>query len=526
MGYKTVWIHSDATMTPPFAARALAWIERAGNRLPHPATLFLYCALSVMFLSQLAEFAGWQITKTVTGVDGVKRQVDVAAVGLMDSDGLWWVLSNMVDSFMSFPPLGLVLVAMIGIGIAERSGLVAAVMHVAAARTPERFLTPMVFFLGIMSSLTLDAGYVVLPPLAAALYMATGRSPVVGIAVSFAAVAAGFSANLFITALDPLLAGFSQAGAQLLDEAYVVSATANWWFMIVSTVLLTFVGWWVTARFVEPRLSIAAGGNAQSKSTNTETDGAENMRRGLKVALVAVVIALALIVALIIVPGAPLHGTGKRFDRWIEAIVPLILLLFAVPGLAYGFAARTLKSEKDVARLMSETMASLGPYIVLAFFAAQFIAFFKQSNLGEMLAIVGGQWLAQAEFAPWLLIAAFVIVVMTGNLFIGSASAKFAFFAPVFVPMFMQVGISPELTQAAYRIGDSVTNVITPLNPYMVIVLAFLQRYIPHAGIGTLAALMLPYVIVFAVVWISLLLLWMATGIPLGPAGPLWYPVN
>lgn len=499
----------------------LNWIEQTGNRLPQPATLFFFAALGIMLISQLADWSGWQVTKTVTAADGLQRQVEVAAVGLLDSDGLWWVLSHLVDNFISFPPLGLVLVAMLGIGVAERSGLVAALLHSSAKRISRPLITPAVFFLGIMSSMALDAGYVVLPPLAAALYMAMGRSPLVGIATAFAGVSAGFGANLFITALDPLLAGFSQAGAQLLDEGYQVSATANWWLMIVSTLLLTLVGWWVTARWVEPRLSLEAGA-FQGEAGPTVDDG-DDLRRGLYWAMAVLAIALVLVLALVFIPGAPLHGSGNRFDRWIEAIVPLILLLFLLPGIAYGFGAGTLRSERDVARLMGEAMAALGPYIVLAFFAAQFIAFFKHSNLGEMLAIVGGTALAQAEFSPLILVAAFVLVVMAGNLFIGSASAKYAFFAPVFVPMFMQVGISPELTQAAYRIGDSVTNVITPLNPYMVIVLAFLQRYLPRAGIGTLVALMLPYAMAFALSWLALLMLWMVVGLPVGPAGPLWY---
>ncbi|ALP52850.1 hypothetical protein Tel_06595 [Candidatus Tenderia electrophaga] len=510
-------------MAAQTSTRLLAWVERTGNRLPHPATLFGFAALGVMLVSQLAAALDWRVSKSVTDVAGVKQQVEVEAVGLLDSDGIWWVLSHLVDNFINFPPLGLVLVAMIGIGVAERSGLVAALLQSGVRKTPGGLLTPMVFFLGVMSSMALDAGYVVLPPLAAALYLAMGRSPLAGIAVAFAAVSAGFSANLLITALDPLLAGFSQAGAQLVDQAYRVSATANWWFMIASTIVLTLTGWWVTARIVEPRLAAADYDYVRVDDDPATQISADNMRRGLKMALVSVVISLAIVLALIFIPDAPLYGQGERFARWIEAIVPLILILFLIPGLAYGFAARTLQSEKDVARLMSETMSALGPYIVLAFFAAQFIAFFNHSNLGEMLAVVGGQLLAQAQVAPWFLIAAFVMVVMLGNLFIGSASAKYAFFAPVFVPMFMQVGISPELTQAAYRVGDSVSNVITPLNPYMVIVLAFLQRYLPQAGFGTLAALMLPYVVVFAVIWIALLLVWMVIGVPLGPAGPLWY---
>lgn len=499
----------------------LVHVERTGNRLPHPATLFFFAALAVMLISQVAELLQWQVTKTVTGADGIQRQVDVVAVGLLDSDGIWWVLSSMVKNFMAFPPLGLVLVAMLGIGVAERSGLVAALLRTTVGKTPASLLTPTVFFLAVMSSMALDAGYVVLPPLAAALYLAMGRSPLVGIATAFAGVSAGFSANLFITALDPLLAGFSQAGAQLLDEGYMVSATANWWFMIASTLVLTCIGWWVTSRIVEPRLVGNSGVEVVVPEEAEEHEG--DMARGLRWAGISVVLVLLVYAALIFIPGAPLYGVGNRFDRWIEATVPLILAFFLIPGIAYGFGSRTLKNDKDIAKLMSDSMSGLGSYIVLAFFAAQFIAFFKYSHLGEMLAIVGGQALAQADLAPTFLIAAFMMVVMLGNLFMGSASAKYAFFAPVFVPMFMQVGISPELTQAAYRVGDSVTNVITPLNPYMVIVLAFLQRYAPKAGIGTLIALMLPYAVVFAITWLVLLIVWMLVGMPLGPAGPLWY---
>lgn len=505
----------------------LAWIERTGNRLPSPAMLFFVAAIFIMLLSQIAALFEWQVTKTVMGADGAQREVVVHAIGLLNSEGIWWALSNMVSNFMSFPPLGLVLVAMLGIGVAERSGLVAALLQVTVGKTPAMLLTPSVFFLGVMSSLALDAGYVVLPPLAAALYLALGRSPLVGIATAFAGVSAGFSANLFVTGLDPLLAGFTQAGAQLIDETYVVSAAANWWFMIASTLLITLIGWWVTARWVEPRMShvpyeIPAGIQV-SKNTLKDT---ENTTRGLKWAAMSFVGALVLFLLLILLPDAPLYGQGKTFDRWIEAIVPLILIAFLLPGIAFGYGAKTLRSEKDIARLMGETMASLGPYIVLAFFAAQFIAFFKFSHLGEMLAIVGGQALAQADLSSGVLITAFIFIVMLGNLFMGSASAKYAFFAPVFVPMFMQVGISPELTQAAYRVGDSVTNVITPLNPYMVIVLAFLQRYAPKAGIGTLISLMLPYAIAFAIAWLFLLLAWMFFGLPLGPGGGLGYPLG
>ena len=366
-----------------------------------------------------------------------------------------------------------------------------------------------------------------MPPVAGALYAGVGRSPLVGIAAVFAGVSAGFSANLFITSLDPLLAGFSSDAARLVDPEYVVAATANWWFMIASTLLLTAVGWAVTAWWVEPRFADKAPEEGGAQPISPEELARQRLGpqelRGLAVAGAVALGALAVFVAAAWIPGAPLAGLDGAFPRWVQVIVPLLFLGFLLPGLTYGFTTGRLKSDKDVATLLTETMAAMGPYIVLAFFAAQFIAYFAHSHLGEMLAIAGGQMLARAALPNATLMVGFVGVVIVANLFIGSMSAKYAFFAPVFVPMFMQVGISPELTQAAYRVGDSVSNVITPLNPYVVILIVFMQRYVPRAGIGTLVALMLPYALVFGIAWTTLLVLWIASGVDLGPAGPLVY---
>jgi len=368
---------------------------------------------------------------------------------------------------------------------------------------------------------------VVLPPVAAALYQSVGRSPLVGLAAVFAGVSAGFGANLFITSLDPLLANFTTASARLLDPAYTVAATCNWWFMIASTGLLTAVGWAVTAGWVEPRFADKApedGGPAPlapGAVTEQRLDATE--KRGLAIALTVALATLAVFALATAVPGAPLSGSDGPFPRWVRVIVPLLFFGFLLPGLAYGIVTGSVRSDKDVARILADTMSGMGSYIVLAFFAAQFIAYFAHSGLGEMLAISGGRALASAQLPDALLMQGFIGVVFAGNLFIGSMSAKYAFFAPVFVPMFMQVGISPELTQVAYRIGDSASNVITPLNPYVVILLVFMQRHMPRAGIGTLVALMLPYAAAFAVVWSLMLALWIWSGAPLGPAGPLAY---
>jgi aminobenzoyl-glutamate transport protein len=534
-------------------------IERVGNALPDPTTLFLLGALAVMALSELAVRLEWRVEKTVTrevreavldaageplrdpasgeavtvaavdprtGRPRLERvAVPVEARSLLSSEGLYYAVSSLVENFKNFPPLAIVLVGMLGIGLADRTGFLGALLKATLLRVPSSLLTPAVFFVGVVSSIALDAGYVVLPPIAATLFHAVGRSPLVGLAAVFAGVSAGFSANLVITSLDTILASFSEAGASLLDPGYGVAATANLWFMIASTLVLTGVGWAVTALVVEPRLAAKpadeGGPGAPADADPTRLSTAE--RRGLLVALAAVAATLALMTAATWIPGWPLQGMDGRFPRWVAAIVPLLFLAFLIPGLAYGFASGALRSDRDVARVLGETMAAMGPYIVLAFFAAQFVEYFRYSGLGEMTAIAGGRLLAAAALPAPVLMVAFVLVVALANLFIGSMSAKYAFFAPVFVPMFMQVGISPELTQAAYRVGDSVSNVITPLNPYLVIILVFMQRFVPRGGLGTLVALMLPYAGAFLLAWSGLLVAWMLLGADLGPAGPLHY---
>ena len=495
-------------------------IERLGNRLPHPASLFALATVLVMVLSAIAVGFEWQVEKpAISAVAGSVHTIElIDARSLLSSDGIWWLIAHLVPNFIAFPPLGIVLVGMLGIGVAERSGFIPALLHRVATSLRGPGLTPAVVFLGIMSSLGLDAGYVVLPPIAAALYLAAGRSPLVGVAASFAGISAGFSANLLPTAVDPLLTGFTEAGAHFLDPAYRVAVTANWWYMIASTIVLTGVGWLVTAFWVEPRTPVAARPSHEPRSAEPAGD-----LRALRWALAAIAIAASATVAIVILPGAPLHGMGDRFPRWIEATVPAIFVLFLVPGIVYGYVAGSFRTDRDLATAMGDTFAALGPYIVLAFFAAQFIEAFKYSGLGEMLAISGGRLLMEIDMPRAVLLLLFVGIVMLGNLLVGSASAKYAFFAPVFVPMFMQVGISPELTQATYRMGDSITNVITPLNPYMVIIVALVQRYASAAGLGTIISLMLPYTLAFALAWCALLLVWLALGIPLGPGGPLVY---
>lgn len=466
-----------------------------------------------MVLSWLATLLDWRVIHPASGAA-------LSANNILSQDGIWWLLSHLVENFIRFPPLAIVLVGMLGIGMAERTGLLATILRQVIVHAPQAMLTPVTLFLGILSSLAVDAGYVVLPPIAAALYLAAGRSPLVGIAVAFAGVSAGFGANLFITALDPLLAGFTQSAATILVDDYQVAVTANWWFMIASTLVLTFIGWWVTARWVEP-LSVNYSVDQVAAKPLIEAAITTVEIRALYRALTALLLIAGIVLLWIFLPEGVLYGKGNRFARWIEATVPLLFLVFIIPAIIFGVSVGNIRSDKDIADMMGATIAALGPYIVLAFFAAQFVEAFKYSGLGEMLAISGGQWLASLALPAPILLVGFIMLAMLANLFIGSASAKYAFLAPVFVPMLMLAGFSPELTQAAYRVGDSVTNVITPLNPYMIIVLAFVQQYARQAGMGTLIAMMLPYAIAFAVGWSLLLVFWMLLGMPLGPGGSL-----
>ena len=488
--------------------KLLSIIEKTGNKLPDPSVLFVFGTVLVFILSMIISGSEY----SVIDPNGNK----IVAKNLLSSNGIWWFLSSMVENFVLFPPLGIVLVGMLGIGLAEKTGFLPALLNFAVSNINKRLLTPLTILLGILSSVALDAGYVVLIPIAATLYISVGRSPLLGIAAAFAGVSAGFSANIFITALDPLLAGFTQLGAQIIDPNYVVAVTGNWWFMIVSTILLTLVGWYVTEKYVVPAtkdIIVEKSNNRISKNKNLP----------LLYSVITFVILLIIFYFLTVIENAPLYGDGKYFEKWIEVTVPLLFIVFFIPGLIYGILDKRIKNTHDITKILGEVLSNLGPYIVLAFFAAQFIAAFNHSDLGHILAIYGGNFLKNLGIENSILLSCFILMAVFINLFIGSSSAKYAFFAPVFVPMLMQIGISPELTQVSYRIGDSVSNVITPMNPYMIIILMEVKKYVRGSGLGTVISMMLPYTIFFLISWVFLLLFWIEMGWPLGPGGFLTY---
>jgi aminobenzoyl-glutamate transport protein len=502
-----------------FMLRALDVVERVGNRLPDPVTLFLIMILLVMVASWLAVLAG-------AGAVHPGTQEAIVPVNLFSGEQVRRILTEMPRTFATFPPLGLVLVVMLGIGVAERSGLIETALKAFVRSVPPRLITASIVLAGMLSSIAVDAGYVVLIPLGAVIFHGVGRHPIAGLAAAFAGVSGGFSANLLLTSLDPLLAGFTTPAAQMLDPQYVVFPTANWYLMAALVPLFTLAGTFVTDRILEPRLGAYTG---EAVSADLADEGLlPEQKRGLLAAALVVLLTLIGVVLLSVPEGAPLRDPEgellvQRITPLLNSIVALILFFFFLPGLVYGMVTRTIRSDRDVSRMLSDTMATMGAYIVLAFVAAHLVAFFSWSNLGVITAISGASFLQSVGFTGIPLIVSFVLVSSVLNLFIGSASAKWAIMAPIFVPMLMLMGYSPELTQGAYRIGDSFSNILTPLLPYFPLVIVFAQKYDREIGIGTIISAMLPYSIAFGVVAILLLVVWMLLGLPLGPGAPLQY---
>lgn len=501
---------STATRPSRGLARALDALERFGNRLPAIATLFILLAIAVLVASWIAARLG---VSAIHPRDGTL----IAAVDLLDRDGIRRILTEAVRNFMGFAPLGTVLVVMLGIGVAEQTGLVTTAMRSLVMAMPRSLLTAAVVFAGVNANLAADAGIIVLPPIAALLF-APDRHPLAGIAAAFAGVSAGFSANLLPTTLDVLLIGFTQEAvvASRLLPGYTAQVLGNYYFMVAATPLLTVAGTWVTHRFVEPRL----GPWKATEEARPERLTAEE-RRGLRAAGIALLATLVGFALLVLPPGAPLRAEGattlERLRPFFDSMVLVIMVLFLIPGLAYGIAAGRIRSDHDVARMTGDTMATMGTYIVLAFAAAQFVSYFAWSNLGAIVAIRGADTLEAwgLEGAPLLVV--FVAFAAFLDLFMVSASAKWAIMAPVFVPMFALLGFTPEATQAVYRIGDSCVNVITPFMPYLPFIIAYAQRYDPKAGTGTIISMMLPYSVVFFVLWTGLLLLFYGLDWPIGP---------
>ncbi len=491
-------------------------IEKVGNKLPHPGMLFFYFSLAVIFFSYVGSVMGWEVSYLGLVRDSagelVQKETTVTVNNLASSEGLAHIFNSMISNFTGFAPLGSVMVALVGIAVAEHTGLIATCLKGAASKTPKRLMTLMVVFLGIMSNVASDAGYVILPTLAAMMFLSMGRHPLAGLAAAFAGVSGGYSANLIVSSLDPLLADFTTEAARILDPTYTVGSTDNLFFMQASVIIIMIVGALVTEKIVEPSLGKYTG-DAKSELKDITTEE----KKALKYTTIAAVITTALIYVIYLVLG---------FDLFFgNAMVPIIVVAFIVPSIVFGVCTKSIKSSTDVMDMISKSFSSMGPYLVLVFFAGQFINYFTYSNLGTIIAVNGANFLKTADLNSIVLVMLFILIVAFINLFMGSASAKWAILAPVFVPIMMELGITPEFTQLAYRIGDSSTNIISPLMSYFPMIIIYMKQFQKDASIGTLVSMMLPYSIAFLISWSVLLVIWMQLNLPIGVDAFIFLPM-
>lgn len=504
-----------------FIARALNSLERWGNKLPDPALLFL-----------IGLFGVWLLSWALSGVEfteiNPRTKEPVRIENLLTGESLANFFVDMVSTFTGFVPLGVVLVAMLGVGVAEHSGLINSLLKWMLGFTPKSLLTPMLIFVAVTSHLTTDAGYVLVIPLGAVIFYAAGRHPLAGIGAAFAGVSGGFGALYIPSGIDPLLQSYTQEGVAILDPTRSpVNPLCNIFFTAASSIVIVLVGWFLTDKIVEPRLASTPVDGDPDEMPKMQDIGPREKRAVVFAGITAVLGVLALAVWSWPLDSPMRNAAGElhKFDSpIIRAIVPFIFVFFLVPGVVYGYMAGTFETHRDAIKGMSNAMSTMGYYLVMAFFASLFIAAFGDSNIGALIALKGANFLQGLGMPDTVTVVGIILLVAFVNLLVGSASAKWAMLAPIFVPLLMQLGISPELTQAAYRVGDSTTNIITPLMPYFPLVVVFGQRYVKNTGIGTISSLMIPYSVTFLTVWTIFLLIYWKIGFPLGIEGGYVYP--
>jgi len=490
-------------------------IEKGGNALPHPAALFGIIALITLVISGIGAWLGWE------GVNPANGEA-IRVINLLSVDGLHRIMLQLVDNYTSFAPLGIVMVAMLGIGIAESSGLVKTAINALLIKAPPRSVTFFVVFTGIMSNVASDLGYLLIIPLAGVIFHSLGRNPIAGMSAAFAGVSGGFSANLLIGTIDPLLAGLSTEAARIIDPDYYVMPTANYYFIAVSTFVIAIAGTWLTEVWVEPRLGTYKG-NVAMEPIVPLTD---IEKKGLRRVFITLMLFGAIFLAGLIPDQGFLRGSDNTVlhSPLLKGFISVLFFIGAIIGIVYGYTTGTFKKHEDVINGMNNSFKSLVSFLVLVFFAAQFVAWFKWSNLGLIIAVKGADILQTADIGLIPLVILFILFSGFINLFMGSASAKWAIMGPVFIPMFMLLGYSPELSQAVFRIGDSVTNIISPMMSFFALIIVYYQKYEEKSGLGTLISTMLPYSFVFFIVWTFLMIVWILLGLPLGPEAGLYYP--
>ncbi|OBT16827.1 aminobenzoyl-glutamate transporter [Vibrio sp. UCD-FRSSP16_10] len=500
--------------------RFLNLIEKAGNKIPDPAILFFWALIIVWVSSALLSNVSFDLVNPRTGDP-------LQITNLLTGDALASFLANMVTTFTGFAPLGIVLVAMLGVGVADSSGFITTGLKKMLGFTPAKLLTPMLILVAIVSHTAADAGYVLVIPLGGIIFHAAGRHPLAGIAAAFAGVSGGFSANFIPSGIDPLLAGFTQTAANVLDPEYIVNPLANIYFTGLSSILIVAIGWFVTERIIEPRLNATTNVDEDAEEAPDLGSMTELESKAFRYAGFAMLAGIALLVAAIMPENSALRSPEGEITAFsapiMQSIVPLIFILFIIPGIVYGRVVGKFKTSNDVIKSMSETMNTMGAYMVMSFFCAQFLVAFGQSNIGTMLALYGAEGLKAMNLPGEATVVGMILLTAMVNLLVGSASAKWALIGPILVPMLMAVGISPELSQAAYRVGDSVSNIISPLMVFFPLVVVYCQRYVKNTGIGTLASLMMPFSIAMLIGWTIFLLAYWALGIPLGIQAPYTY---
>ena len=521
----------------------LAWIERTGNALPDPVFLFIYLILAVIIISALAAALGVSETlsdQILSGMPdsqkarfGIGSDGIVMAQSMLSASNLQRIFVEMPKTFTHFHPLGMVLTVMLGAGVAERTGLFGTAMRAAVGNAPKYLLTPLVAFIAMMGNLAADAAYVVLIPLAALVFVSAGRNPIAGIAAAFAGVSGGFSANLLMGQLDALLLGITAEAANILVADYPINIAGNWYFIAVMLFIYVPVIWYVTDKVIEPRLGVWSSDQAPegAAATQVEQNISDQEKRGLKMAGLALLVVVGAWLAMTFGPGTPLINEAAcpdaqlsagdcsvqaRLTPFYQSLIAGFFMLFIVTAWVYGKVVGTVKDHRDVVKMMAEAMKDMGYYLVLVFAAAHFVAMFNWSNLGLIFAIKGAAAIEASNLPLYAILGVMVLFAAVLNLFVGSASAKWAFLAPVVVPMLMLSGISPEMATAAYRVGDGATNIITPLMFYFPLVLTFANRWKADFGIGSLTATMVPYSVWMLITGLVLTMIWAGLGLPLG----------
>lgn len=528
-----------------FMQKTLDVVERVGNKVPHPAVIFLILIAIVIGLSHVMALGGVTVAyeaivpsaAPVDSPDGVEAVYDmgmtvdyqaidpseytiehreVAAKSLLTSEGIRFIYSSLIPNFMGFTAVGLMIVAMVGAGVAEEAGLVNALIRKLVIVSPSGALTYILAFVGILSSIGADAGYLVLIPLGGAAFISLGRHPLAGLALGFAAVAGAFTVNMLIKPLDAVLVEFTNDAIHLVDPDVSIGLTANLWFSIASVVVLTLLIGFITERVIEPRLGKYEGAKPDADSAAISPDES----RGLRYAAIAMAAVLVVFGVLTIPAAAPLRNpnTGELIGNspFMNGLIALIMVSFLATGVAYGYGAKTLTSLTAVIKAIEKALAGLGGLIFLLLIISQFVAYFNYSNMGTIMALKMSDLLKSSNIGPLALLIGFIIVVAIIDLLITGAIAKWAIFAPIFVPLLVRLGVDPEAVLAAYRIGDSPMNAITPLNAYFALVVGFAQKYDKQAGVGTVVSLMLPYVAWLFVVWTALFVGWFLLGLPWG----------